>query len=123
MTTELVSIWRRIILGSDKSWVLFENGTCVIFLDNDSDLKSEAIEIMKEFGPVHAGSSAGDFSTIDLTDAPGWAVTGHHPDVLNYVSPSDVSEDPSDLEVGMLGRSNRDADAAALRIIHVEDKR
>ena len=34
-----------------------------------------AMVLMKDWGPVHVGSPAGDFSTVTLTDHPGWAVT------------------------------------------------
>jgi hypothetical protein len=78
---------------------------------------------MAEWGPVHAGSPAGDFSVIKLEDDPGWVVTGHHPDMLNYVSPEEVGEAPSDVSVGLLGRSKRARDASELQIIHVEDRR
>jgi hypothetical protein len=50
-------------------------------------------------------------------------VTGHHPDILTYVSPDEVAEQNNDLVIGLLGRSKRDQDAAELMIIHVEDNR
>ena len=120
----LIEIWRSVIVGDDKSWVLFKNGTCVILMEPEADLAAQAIELMKEWGPVHAGCSAGDFSTIDLTDVPGWVVTSHHNDILTYVGPEEVAEaEPSDLVVGLLGRAKRDQDAHELEVIHVEDKR
>lgn len=51
------------------------NDTCVILMEPEADLSAQAIALMKEWGPVHAGCSAGDFGTIDLTNAPGWVVT------------------------------------------------
>jgi hypothetical protein len=80
---------------------------------------------MSTWGPVHAGTPAGDFNTISLLDPPGgWIVTGHHPDMLNYVSPEDFTDpNPSDLVIGLLGRGNRDQDAHTLQIVHIEDKR
>jgi hypothetical protein len=50
-------------------------------------------------------------------------VTGHHPDVLTYVSPTEAEEDASTLAVGLTGRSKRDRDGTELNVIHVEDKR
>ena len=129
MAESLVETWRRIIVGGEKSWVLFEHGTCVILMETGPDLAAQAVEIMRRWGPVHAGSSAGDFATITLTDAPGWVVTGHHPDMLTYVSPEEMGdkemgdEDASDLAVGLLGRSKRDQDGADLQVVHVEDRR
>ena len=40
----LVNIWRRIILGKGKSWVVFANGTSVILMDPQDDLEAQAIE-------------------------------------------------------------------------------
>ena len=123
MNEELVNVWRTIIVGDNKSWVLFENGTCVILMEPEEDLSAQAIELMKEWGPVNAGSSAGDFSVITLDDGAGWVVTSHHNDILTYVGHEESGDDPSDLAIGLLGRSMRDQDAEALTVIHVEDKR
>ncbi len=123
MPDTLVEVWRRIIVGDTKSWVLFENGTCVILMEPDEDLAAQATEIIREWGPVHAGSPAGDFSVITLKDAPGWVVTCHHPDVLTYVALEDVGPEPTELAVGLAGRSRRDADGLEPHIIHVEDQR
>lgn len=120
----LIEVWRSIIVGDEKSWVLFKNGTCVILMEPEADLSAQALALMKEWGPVHAGSSAGDFGTVDLTNAPGWVVTSHHNDILTYVAPDEIGEPgPTDLVVGLLGREKRDQDARELEIIHVEDRR
>lgn len=120
----LIEIWRSIIVGNQKSWVLFKNGTCVILVEPEADLSAQALALIKEWGPVQAGCSAGDFGTIGLTNAPGWVVTSHHNDILTYVAPEEVGQpSPSDLVVGLLGRGKRDQDAQELKIIHVEDKR
>ena len=123
MPDNLIDTWREIVLGDEKSWVLFQHGTCVILTQPEPDLAAQATEIMREWGPVHAGSSAGDFSTITLSDYPGWVVTGHHPDMLNYVSPDDVGEEAEDLAVGLAGRSVRNQDGEAPQVVHIEDKR
>lgn len=117
-------IWRRIIIGDGKSWVTFTHGTCVMFTNpnREDDLAARAIEIMQEYGPVHAGSPAGDFGTITLDAVPGWVVYGHHPDMLTYVAPDDVT-DPSDLAVGLFGRGKRDTDGRDPQVVHVEDRR
>jgi hypothetical protein len=68
----------------------------------------------------------GDFNIIDLDDEgvdrrKGWAVTGHHPDMLTMVLPGEV-ESEQDLVVGLYGRGKRNTDAHDLTIIHVEDR-
>lgn len=122
--------WRRIIIGDHKSWVVFANGTCVVLPDPDpaADLAAEAVALLREYGPVHAASAAGDFGTITLDPGPGWVVYGHHNDILTYVAPDEVASDdpaaaPNDLTIGLLGRSKRDQDGRELQVIHVEDRR
>lgn len=121
---ELATVWRGIIRGEGKSWVVFAHGTCVVLPDPGptADLGQQAVEVMREYGPVHAGSPAGDFGTITLDPGPGWVVYGHHSDVLTYVDPDEVP-DGSDLAVGLFGRGKRDRDGRDLDVVHVEDKR
>jgi hypothetical protein len=123
-SAQLIEAWRRIVVGDSKSWVLFSHGTCVIIIQPEVDLRAQAVELMREFGPVHAGSPAGDFSVITLTGHPGWAVTCHHNDILTYVASEELSADKRDnLTIGLFGRGKRDRDAIELEVIHVEDKR
>jgi hypothetical protein len=121
--TELVEAWRVTINGPGKSWVLFENGTCVILMEPEADLAAQATALLRAYGPVRAGSSFGDFSTITLEDGRGWVVTRHHNDILTFVGPDEVSRDAEEVVVGLLGRSKRGQDAEDLRVLHVEDKR
>src|SRR5512138_3506456 len=96
---DLVEIWRKLSADDNKSWVLFENGTCVMLPDAKpgDDLAEKAKAIMREWGPVVVGTDAADFNVLPLSDYPGWVVTCHHPDILNYISPDEmVSEDTPD---------------------------
>jgi hypothetical protein len=105
-----------------QDWVLFENGTYIIFDDISTveDVKEEAVKLMKEFGPVYAGGSAGDFSVIHLNLTEGWLVTGHGYGMYTYVHPSELdNESPNDLEIGLYGRSKRDSDGQNPEIIHI----
>jgi hypothetical protein len=121
----LIDVWRQIINGPEKSWVLFANGTCVILMRPEGDLAAQATALLREWGPVHAGSSFGDFGTVELDNGAGWVVTCHHNDVLTYVGPDEVGPGSADdlAAVGLLGRSKRGRDAEELRALHVEDRR
>jgi hypothetical protein len=121
---ELAGVWRRIIRGEGKSWVVFKHGTCVVLPAPGpaDDLARQAVDVLREYGPVHAGSPAGDFGVITLEPGPGWVVYGHHNDVLTYVGPDEVA-DSTDLAVGLYGRGKRNRDGHELTIVHVEDKR
>jgi hypothetical protein len=123
-TDELVQVWRQIIGGDSRSWVLFEHGTCVILSQPEADLAPQATDLLREWGPVQVGTDAGDFNVIHLANHAGWVVTSHHRDVLNYVSPVEVTgPDTLEIMIGLLGRSKRDQDGRELHVVHVEDKR
>ncbi|MFS4472619.1 hypothetical protein [Chryseobacterium sp. T20] len=105
-----------------QDWVLFENGTYIIFDDISiiEDVKKEALQLMKEFGPVYAGGPAGDFNVIHLNLTEGWLVSGHGYGMYTYVHPSELdNESPNDLEIGLYGRSKRDSDGQNPEIIHI----
>jgi hypothetical protein len=121
-TEILIDVWQRILADPRKSWVLFEHGTCVVLTAPDGELAEQATDLLKKFGPAHAGSSAGDFGVIDVKDVEGWVVPGHHNDVLTYVG-LDEPQDQSQIAVGLFGRSKRHRDGTELRVVHVEDKR
>lgn len=107
-----------------QDWVLFKNGTYIIF-DNADTIKSvnhEAIKQMREFGPVFAGGPAGDFNTIHLTKTEGWIVSGHGYGMYTYVSPSEL-ENTDDLQVGMFGRSKRDLDGKNPEVIYINSRK
>lgn len=121
---QFITAWKSIAFGENKSWVLFRNGTCVFLREPSRDLTDQAVRLMKQYGPVHAGSSAGDFGVVSLRDYPGWVITSHHDDILTYVTPDEVPGDfVVDFAIGGYGRMKRDKDASDLTVIHVEDRR
>lgn len=121
---DLIETWRGIIQGDSKSWVLFERGTCVILMQPEVDLVTQAKALLKEWGPVQVGTDSADFNVVKLENDPGWVVTCHHPDILTYVrADEDKAEEPAEIVIGLMGRSMRDEDAKELKVIHIEDKR
>jgi hypothetical protein len=120
----IVEDWRRILASEHEAWVIFKNGTCVVAKLSDDDLAGHAASLLKEWGPVHAGTPSGDFAVRRLAEDGGWVVTCHHPDILTYVSLDEVMlPETPEMIVGLLGRSKRQADAEALEILHIEDRR
>jgi hypothetical protein len=123
--TNLLNHVKLAINPKYQDWVLFENGTYIIFDDADtiSNLESEAIKLMKEFGPVYAGGFAGDFNVISLTETLGWVVSGHGYGMYTYVHPNELnSEKPDDLTIGLYGRSKRNSDGKHPVVFHVNRK-
>ncbi|WP_090246878.1 hypothetical protein [Lishizhenia tianjinensis] len=109
-----------------KDWVLFENGTYIIFDDiNQIDnIENESIRLMKEFGPVHAGGPAGDFNVISLNQTEGWVVSGHGYGMYTYVNPSELEmNSPDDVTIGLYGRSKRNSDGENPNIIHINSSK
>ena len=105
-----------------KDWVLFKNGTYIIFdnVDTISNIEREAIRLMKEYGTVNVGSPAGDFSVTHLNKTEGWVVSGHCYGMYTYVNPVEIkSRTPSDVEVGIFGRSKRELDGKIPLIIYI----
>ncbi|WP_107037380.1 hypothetical protein [Brumimicrobium mesophilum] len=105
-----------------QDWVLFENGTYIILDDVSqiSDVKSEAIKLMKEFGPVSTGGPAGDFGVTYLNETEGWTVSGHGYGMYTYVNPSELdSNSPDDATIGLYGRSKRHKDGQEANIIYI----
>ena len=47
---KLIDVWKDSINGNKKSWVLFENGTCVILLEPEEDLAKQAKKLLSEWG-------------------------------------------------------------------------
>ena len=105
-----------------KDWVLFENGTYIIFDDikKVENIKKESIKLMTEFGPVSAGGPAGDFNVTNLNKTKGWIVSGHGYGMYTYVNPNELdSNSPDDLTIGLYGRSKRNKDGLKPIIIHI----
>ncbi|RKW31095.1 MAG: hypothetical protein D8B42_04610 [Kingella sp. (in: b-proteobacteria)] len=121
-TPDYIAAWRSCIQGENKSWVLFEQGTCVILMQPETDLAAQAVALLREFGAVQVGTPSADFNVITLLNDSGWVVTGHHPDILNFVF-ADEGNDGNHVPIGLLGRSLRAMDAEYLRVVHIEDKR
>jgi len=73
--------------------VLFSNGTYIII--EDLTIKDEAAfaqTIMKEYGPVHVGSPAGDLVATHLNKTEVWVVSGHYSAMYTYVDPEELKQ-------------------------------
>src|SRR5690554_1988308 len=125
-TKSLLDNVRLAINPKFKDWVLFENGTYIIFDDiaQIENIETEAIGLMKEFGPVHAGGPAGDFNVISLNETEGWVVSGHGYGMYTYVNPSELATNsPDDVSIGLYGRSKRNNDGENPKIIYINSSK
>lgn len=121
-TKSLLDNVRLAINPKFKDWVLFENGTYIIFDDitQIENIETEAIKLMKEFGPVHVGGPAGDFNVIPLNETEGWVVSGHGYGMYTYVHPSELeTASPDNITIGLYGRSKRNDDGENPKIVYI----
>ncbi len=123
---ELLEHVRLAINPQFEDWVVFKNGTYIIFDDATAvaDIREEAVAEMREYGPVHAGGPAGDFEVTSLNNTQGWVVSGHGYGMYTYVHPSELAiAEPTDLEVGLFGRLKRNLDGQNPEVLHINAKK
>ncbi len=113
-----IEIYKRVIEPKLKHWVIFENGTCVIVYNLKGDLKTEAIEVLKKYGTVSAGTPSADFTVLKVDQ--GWIVTGDQPGILNYVSEHE-GRYLEDYEIGLLGRDKKEQDSKELKTVYINN--
>ncbi|MCR4031522.1 MULTISPECIES: hypothetical protein [Flavobacterium] len=124
--SELIHHVRLSVNPRFQDWVLFKNGTYIIFEDADaiSNIEIEAIEVMKKFGPVYTETSSADFDVTDLNKTEGWIVSGHAYGMYTYVSPNEIDFSTlNSTAIGLYGRSKRDLDGTNPIIIHINRKK
>ena len=123
--TELISAVKQVINPKFKDWVLFENGSYLVYDNTDTivNVKSHAIQLLKEMGPVHVGSPSGDFGVSILPDGGGWIISSHQYGLYTYVAPSEIlSQEPSEIEIGNFGRKKRNEDGIEPVVIYINSK-
>ena len=122
--TDYKDIWHTLIDDTQKSWVVFENGTCVILMQPNDNLSQQAKSLLSGYGSMIGGTSSDDFSVLELDLVPGWVVGWHHPDILNFVAPDELFESlPKDMQAGLIGRQHRSDDAQQLKVVYIYDSR
>lgn len=119
---DLIDIYKKIIIDQSAGWVLFKNGTCVMLLGQQQNIKEQAVKILREHGSVTAGTPSGDFEVTKIPEINGWVVTGDYPGIMMHVSYGEAGNNKNDFEIGMLGRRKRELDTKELKVVHVEDR-
>lgn len=119
---DLLTVFEKVVTDPLMNWVLFKNGTCVMLLKPQNDIKTQAAQILRKHGLAIAGTPSGDFEVTKIPEINGWVVTGDYPGIMMYVS-EEEGKKKDDFAIGMIGRAKRELDAEKLEIIHAEDKR
>ena len=106
----------RILLADAKAIFVFRNGTAVFAGDRLS--KEDAIEIMKNFGRTHAGTTYADFHVARIQDPIcGFIVKYSHPAIIAYANHTDYPPNSELYVVGSFVRLGRHMDAYDLHIV------
>ena len=103
-------------------WVMFSHGTIVKLTSIDSNYKDRILIILKEYGPVKAGTPSGDTNPAQKLDNHGedWLISYPHcEEILNIVSFNEGVQENEEIlvNIAMLGRANRVKDALAPSVI------
>ena len=115
-----------------KCYAVFSHGSIVLYeeqFENIELIKEKAIEDMKKFGPVFAGTPSGDFNVVPVQEkfGGGWLVTSWNQSIYTLVLPDKkdelgVKKGSNEMVIGLGGRGKRQLDSEALEIIHIEIK-
>lgn len=106
-----------------QDWVLFKNGTYIIFENAEEidNLKEEAIRLIETVGPINIGNFSVDFDVTSLSKTEGWIVSCHGYGIYTYVSPQEIKS-KNVKQIGLFGRNKRDLDAKNPIVIHINRK-
>jgi hypothetical protein len=115
--TRLIEIWEGRV-GGESSWVLFQNGTCVLCRDPELDPVEYARGVLSEWGPVVPGTPLGDFNYEIQLNPAGILVTYSHPDVFTFVLAEEMEDPDSPLGAALAARYSRGEDAEDLNIVY-----
>ena len=116
----------RLGLRMGLAWVLFDNGTFIVFPDAapDDNIAESALAIMKQHAKVFGAIEPADFEVTTLANASGWVARGDVPDMYVLVDPEELDSDsPTELEIGEFAHVIRQLDSEDLDVLHVNRAR
>lgn len=121
---ELLTYVQAAIIPTYKDWVIFENGTYVIFdnIDTIPDIQKAALEHLASYKPNTVAESNWDFTISDLDQIEGWSVYGNGYGIYTFVHQTELSENASPQQVGAYGKAKRALDEKSPKILFVSSK-
>jgi hypothetical protein len=121
---KLLGYVQSAIIPIYKDWVVFENGTYVIFdnIDTIPDIQKAALEHLKAYTPRTVLDSNWDFTISDLDETDGWSVYGNGYGIYTFVHATELSMGASPLQVGAYAKTKRALDEKNPKILFISSQ-
>ena len=121
---QLLNYVQVAIIPMYKDWVLFENGTYIIFdnIDSIPDIQRAAFQHLKEYTPKTVLESNWDFTISDLDETDGWSVYGNGYGIYTFVHSSELSLDAGPMQIGAYAKAKRALDEQRPKVLFISSK-
>ncbi|WPR70486.1 hypothetical protein SLW70_11095 [Flavobacterium sp. NG2] len=125
MTYSLLKNIKQAINPKYQDWVLFQNGSYIIFdtTDINENITEKAIQLIKLIDSVHNLTPLANDGVTKLNKAEGWSVSCSIHGMYTYVNPSEIAiTNPENKEIAQLASSKINQDAIDSIVIHTNRK-
>ncbi len=121
---QLLGYVQGAIIPIYKDWVLFENGTYIIFdnIDTIPDIQKAAFQYLEAYKPKTAAETNWDFTISDLQQIEGWSVYGNGYGIYTFVHSTELSMGASPQQVGAYAKAKRALDEKNPKILFISSK-
>lgn len=121
---ELLGYIQQAIIPIYKDWVVFNNGTYVIFdnIDTIPDIQKAAIQLLEQYRPKTAEENNWNFTISDLDQTEGWSVYGNGYGIYTYIHPKELTDNASPQQIGNYAKAKRALDEKQPEILFISSK-
>ena len=121
---KLLGYVQAAIIPIYKDWVVFENGTYIIFdnIDTIPDIQKAALQHLETYRPKTTAEANWDFTISDLDETEGWSIYGHGYGIYTFVHPEELSRDANPQQVGAYAKTKRALDERNPKILFISNK-
>lgn len=118
---ELRSYIKEAIIPSYQNWLIFRNGTYIVFdnVDTIPDVKKAALNWLAHYKPKTPADNHWEYSITDLDRTEGWAVFGNGYGIYTFVHAKELSDAPSPQQIAAYAKAKRALDEKKPEIIYV----
>lgn len=121
---KLLGYIQAAIIPIYKDWVVFKNGTYIVFdnIDTIPDIQEEALQYLSTYRPKTVVEMNWDFSIVDLDQVEGWLVHGNGYGIYTYVHPTELSMSASPQQISAYAKAKRALDEKNPKILFISSK-